>query len=197
MNRKQFGICCALVICVSLPGCVLLSALSTEWSENFALGTSGTDANHPALNDGKLDTVAMVGGNNKSRVFLLKFPEVKKVRRIVIHNDNLFWFYADYLDTETSEWRNFYSMRQLRNVGNRRTQSKYLLDRLNFETNMIRINVSRTVDDYVVSTPIARPGDKIVNKVSTIGGHYLPHFRVVDQAPARIREIEVYHLAEK
>lgn len=197
MNCRRFGIWFVLVLCFGLTGCVWLSALSTQWSENFALETHGTEANHPFINDGKLDTVAKVGGGNKPRVFLLKFPDVKKVRRIIIHNDNLFWFHVDYLDTETSEWQTCHSMRQRRDIGNRRTQSQYLVDRLNIKTNMIRIDVSRTVDDDVVPKPIAEPGDKIVNRKLTIGRLYLPHYRVIEQAPAKIREIEVYQLAER
>jgi hypothetical protein len=184
-------------MCFGLAGCVWLSALSTQWSENFALETYGTEANHPFINDGKLDTVAMVGGGNMPRVFTLKFPDVQKVRRIIIHNDNLFWFHVDYFDTETSEWETCYSMRQRRNIGNQRTQPQYLVDRLNVETNMIRIDVSRTVDDDVVPKPIAEPGDKVVNRKLTVGRLYMPHYRVIAQAPARIREIEVYQLAER
>ena len=197
MYRRQIGICFVLVMCFGLAGCVWLSALSTQWSENFALETYGTEANHPSINDGKLETVAQVGGTNRPRVFTLRFPDIKKVRRIVIHNDNLFWFHVDYLDMETLEWETCYSMRQRRNIGPGRTQTQYLVDRLNVETSMIRIDVSRTVDDYVVPKPIAEPGDKVVNRKLTVGRLYLPHYRVIEEAPARIREIEVYQLAER
>ena len=197
MYGRRSGFCFVLVMCIGLPGCVWLSALSTQWSENFALKSFGTEANHPSINDGKLDTVASVGGSNKPRIFMLKFPEAKKVRRIVIHNENLFWFHVDYLDMKTSEWETCYSMRQRRNIGTGRTQTQYLVDRLNFETNMIRIDVSRTVDDDIVPKPIAEPGDKVVNRKLTVGRLYIPHYRVIDQAPAKIREVEVYQLAER
>ena len=88
-------------------------------------------------------------------------------------------------------------MRQRRNIGTGRTQTQYLVDRLNVETNMIRIDVSRTVDDDIVPKPIPEPGDKVVNRKLTVGRLYIPHFRVIDQAPAKIREVEVYQLAER
>lgn len=197
MYRRRFGICFVLVMCFGLSGCVWLSALSTQWSENLARETYGTEANHAFINDGKLDTVAEVGGGNIPRIFILKFPDITKVRRVIIHNDNLFWFHLDYLDTETSKWETCYSMRQRRDIGTGRTQKQYLVDRLNVETSMIRIDVSRTVDDDVVPKPIAEPGDKVVNRKLTVGRLYLPHYRVIEQAPAKIREIEVYRLAER
>jgi hypothetical protein len=170
--------------------------LSTPWSKNFALATYGAEGNHPALNDGKLDPIAVTEAKNE-RVFTLKFPAVKPVRKIIIHNGNLFWFYVDYWDTEALEWKTVHSVRQRRDIGNQNAQPRYVIDRLNFQTNMIRINVSRTVDDQIITKPIAERGDKIVDRRMTLAGAYYPHYRVVKPARAQIREIEVYHLAEK
>jgi len=59
MILKTFSICC-LLVGISLSGCIWRSSLSTQWSENFALESYGTEADNPALNDGKLETVAPI-----------------------------------------------------------------------------------------------------------------------------------------
>jgi len=189
--RVQFGLGFALLLlCIFQSGCVL----STQWSDNVALSEHGSEANHPALIDGNLETIAVIPAKN-DRVFAVKFPAVKQVRKIVIHNGNLFRFDVDYLDSKTSEWKTIYSVRQRRDLENERAQSMYVLDRLDIETEAIRINVSRTVDDDVITKPIREPGDKVIDRGLTIGGVYYPHFRVLRPAWAQIREVEVYHLA--
>jgi hypothetical protein len=193
MDLKRFVVYISLLACVSLFGC---TSLSTQWSENFALATHGTKGNHPALNDGNLETIAAVPAKNE-RVFTLKFPDVRSVRKIVIHNGNLFRFEVDYLDTKTDQWKTIHSVRQRRDIQNQNAQSTYVIDRLNFQTDMIQINVSRTVDDDIITKPIREPGDKVVDRRLTLGGLYYPHFRVVRPAWAQIREVQVYHLASK
>ncbi len=194
MIFKRLAIGASLLFCTSLAGCLWSSQLSTQWSENFALATYGAEATPPEFNDGKLETIAVVAAKNE-RIFMLKFPAVKRVRKIIIHNDNLFRFDVDYWDTDNLEWKTVYSVRQRRDIENQRAQSEYVLERLNFQTNMIRINVSRTVDDDVVNKPIAEPGDKVVNRKLTVGGLYYPHYRVIKPGMAKLREIEVYNLA--
>ena len=61
---------------------------------------------------------------------------------------------------------------------------------------MIRIVVTRTVDDVIVNKMIAEPDDKIVDQRKTLAGFYYPHYRVMQPAMAQIREIEIYHLAK-
>ena len=61
---------------------------------------------------------------------------------------------------------------------------------------MIRVAVTRTVDDVIVNKIVAEPGDKIVDRRTTLVGQYYPHYRVMQPAIAQIREIEVYHLAQ-
>lgn len=193
---KQFGMPLLFTACISLSGCAWTSLLSNSWSENFALASHGSKANHPALNDGKLDTIAAIAAKNE-RIFTLKFPEVKPVRKIIIHNGNLFWFQVDYWDLDDFEWKTVHSVRQLRDIGKSRAPSAIVIDRLNCRTNTIRINVSRTVDDHVVTKVLLAPGDKVVDRRTTLAGAYYPHFRVIQPAWAQVREIEVYHLASK
>ena len=194
--RKHFGIFLLFAACINLTGCVWSSLLSNSWSENFALASHGSKANHPALNDGKLDTVAAVAATNE-RIFTLRFAEVKPVRKIIIHNGNLFWFHVDYWDLDKFEWKTVHSVRQLRDIGTERAPAEIVIDRLNCRTNTIRINVSRTVDDNVVTKVMLSPGDKVVDRRTTLAGAYYPHFRVIQPAWAQVREIEVYHLASK
>ena len=197
---KKLDVCYLFLVCITFSGCVWSSVLSTEWSENIALTSFGTQATHPALNDGKHDTIATARLMNKERVFAIKFDSIKPVRRIIIHNHNLFRFDVDYRDTKTTEltWKNAHSVRQRRGVGDERAQPKFVIDRLNFKTDTIRIKVSRTVDDRVISKPIADPDDMIVNHIRrTVGGRYIEYFRVIAPSIAAVNEIEVYHLDAK
>ena len=198
MKLRILDMRCILLACITLSGCVWSSVLSTEWSENIALTSFGTQATHPALNDGKRDTTASATLRNKERVFALKFDSIKPVRRIIIHNQNLFRFDVEYRDTKASQptWKNAHSVRQRRGVGDQRAQPKFVIDRLNFKTDIIRIKVSRTVDDRVISKPIADPDDMIVDHIRrTVGGRYVEYFRVIAPSMAEVNEIEVYHLA--
>ncbi|MXZ00856.1 hypothetical protein F4Y93_09510 [Candidatus Poribacteria bacterium] len=196
MRRIVLSISCLLFLCLHLNACNVAQLLSTQYSANIASAAYGTEANHPGMNDGNLNTLATLPAEN-DRNFIIRFAEVHPVRRIVIHNGNLFRFEMDYLNEESGEWETFDTVIQRRNVGDERAQAEFIFDRLNFRTKMIRVVVTRTVDDAVVNKIIAEPGDKVVNQRTTLAGHYYPHFRVIEPSVAQIREIEVYHLAEK
>ena len=195
MKRITLAICCLTAICLHLNACRVAQVLSTQYSENIASAVYGTEANHPGMNDGNLETLATLPARNE-RNFIIRFAEVHPVRKIVIHNGNLFRFEMDYLNAETDEWETFHTIVQRRNVGDDRAQAEFVFDRLNFETKMIRVAVTRTVDDVIVNKIMAEPGDKIVDQRKTLVGQYYPHYRVMQPAVAQIREIEVYHLAE-
>ena len=188
-------ICCLTVLCLHLSACRIAQVLSTQYSENIASAAYGTEANHPGMNDGNLQTLATLPARNE-RNFILRFSEVHPVRKIVIHNGNLFRFQMDYLNPETEEWETFDTVIQRRNIGDERAQAQFIFDRLNFQTKMIRVTVTRTVDDVIVNKIIAEPGDKVVDRRMTLVGQYYPHYRVMQPAIAQIREIEIYHLAE-
>ena len=170
--------------------------LSTQYSANIASATYGTEANHPGMNDGNLETLATLPAQNE-RYFIIRFADTHPVRKIIIHNGNLFRFEMHYLDEETDKWETFHTVVQRRNVGDDRAQAEYIFDRLNFRTKMIRIAVTRTVDDIIVNKLTTEPGDKVINRRTTLAGRYYPHFRVMQPSVAQIREIEIYHLAEK
>ena len=115
------------------------------------------------MNDGNLQTLATLPATNE-RNFIIRFAEVHPVRKIVIHNENLFRFEMQYLDSETEKWETFDTVIQRRNIGEERAQAEFVFDRLNFQTQMIRIAVTRTVDDVIVNKVIVEPGDRIVDK---------------------------------
>ncbi len=187
---------CLLITCFHLNACRIAQVLSTQYSENIASAAYGTEANHPGMNDGNLETLATLPGQN-DRNFIIRFTETHPVRKIVLHNGNLFRFEMHYLNEESGEWETFDTIIQRRNVGDERAQAEFIFDRLDFETKMIRVAVTRTVDDVIVNKVIAQPGDRIVDRRTTLMGQYYPHYRVIEPAAAQIREIEVYHLAEK
>ena len=184
-----------LFVCLQLNACRLAQVLSTQYSENIATANYGTEANHPGLNDGNLETVATLPAKN-DRNFILRFAEIHPVRKIVIHNGNLFRFQMEYLNSETDKWETFHSVIQRRNLEGKRAQPTFVIDRLDIETKMIRIAVSRTVDDIIVNKVVVDQGDKVVNRRMTIGNQYYPHYRVVRPSIAQVREIEIYHLAK-
>ncbi len=186
---------CILFICLSINGCRLAQVLSTQYSDNIASVNYGTEANHPGLNDGNLETVATLPATNE-RHFIIKFTDVQPVRKIILHNGNLFRFKMYYLNPETDSWETFNSVIQRRELDGKRAQAMFIFDRLNFHTQMIRITVTRTVDDVVVNKLKKEPGDKVVDQRTSFGDQYLPHYRVVRPSIAQIREIEVYHLAK-
>ena len=195
MRRMILMLCCLTTICLHLNACRVAQVLSTQYSENIASAAYGTEANHPGINDGNLETLATLPARNE-RNFIIRFAEVHPVRKIIIHNINLFRFEMDYLNPETGEWETFHTVIQRRNIGDDRAQPEFVFDRLNFQTKMIRVAVTRTVDDVIVNKIVAEPGDKVVDRRTTLVGQYYPHYRVMQPAAAQIREIEVYHLAE-
>lgn len=195
IRRNVFLSVLLLFTCLHLNACRLAQVLSTQYSENIATANYGTETNHPGLNDGNLETIATLPAKN-DRNYIIRFAEIHPIRKIVIHNGNLFRFQMEYLNSDTDKWETFHSVIQRRNLEGKRAQPTFVIDRLNIETKMIRIAVSRTVDDIVVNKVKLDQGDKVVNRRMTIGNQYYPHYRVVRPSIAQVREIEIYHLAK-
>ena len=193
--KKVPGYLCILFLCLPLSACRIAQVLTTQYSENIALSDHGTEANHPGLNDGNLETVATLPAANE-RNFIIQFADVRPIRKIVIHNGNIFRFDMAYLNPETDTWEIFDTVIQRRDLKGKRAQEKYVFDRLNLQTRMIRVTVNRTVDDIVINKITPDPGDKVLAYRRSLGGQYFPHYRVVRPSVAQVREIEVYHLAE-
>ena len=192
--RKVPGYLCILFLCLHLNACRIAHVLTNQYSENIALATYGTEANHPGLNDGNLQTVATLPATNE-RHFIIQFADIRPIRKIVIYNENIFRFDIAYLNPETDTWEIFDKVIQRRDLKGKRAQEKYVFDRLNLQTRMIRITVNRTVDDIVINKVTPDPGDKVLTYKRNLGGQYFPHYRVIRPSVAQLREIEVYHLA--
>jgi len=175
--------------------CMWTPILTTNWSENYALDANGGKSETPAINDGKFDTVAFSSAE-RPRHFIIQFAEPQKIRRIVIHNYNLFYFEIQYWDSSKMEWKTFQTVlqrRDVKGVDSKMIQPKYEFGSLSFMTDKIRINVTRTVDDDVVSKERPTQDDIIVNRIRKfVMGRFVEYYRVLVEKPAGVREIEVY-----
>ena len=183
-----------LIAALIFSGCNLSSILSSVPYENYALFA---EANQAELCDGNLKTIARVPDSD-TRQFTIKFVDPKHIRKIVIHNHNLYWFKIEYWNERLQKWKTLESIQQRRNIEgiSRRIQKKYEFKNLNFLTDKLRIDVSRTVDDRVVSKTSVKPDEHIVNvRRSTLHG-YREYYRVLKRSPASLREIEIYGMPE-
>jgi hypothetical protein len=169
--------------------------LTTNWSENYALDANGGKSEVPAINDGKLDTVAFSSAE-RPRHLIVQLAEPKKIRRIVIYNYNLLYFELQYWDSSKMEWKTFQTVlqrRDVKGVDSKTIQPKYEFGRFSFMTDKIRINVIRTVDDDIVSKDNPAQGDIVVDRIRKfIMGRFVEYYRVLVEKPAGVREIEVY-----
>jgi hypothetical protein len=184
---------CGIIIVI--PGCMWAPILTTNWSENYALDANGGKSDTPAINDGKLSTVAF-SSQKRPRHFIIQFAQPQQIRKIIIHNYNLFYFELQYWNSSKLEWKTIYTVRQRRDVkgvDSKVIQPKYEFGRLNFTTDKIRINVTRTVDDDVISKETPAKDDIVLNRIRKfILGRFVEYYRVLDEKPAGVREVEVY-----
>ena len=94
------------------------------------------------------------------------------------------------------EWKTSQTVRQRRDakgVDSKMIQPKYEFGRLSFMTDKIRINVTRTVDDDIVSKERPTQDDIVVNRIRDIVmGRFVEYYRVLVENTAGVREIEVY-----
>jgi hypothetical protein len=169
--------------------------LTTNWSENYALDANGGKSETPAINDGKIDTIAFSSAQ-RPRHLIVQLAEPKDIRKVVIYNYNLFYFDLQYWHNDKMEWKTFKTVRQRRDaqgVDSKMVQPKYEFGRLSFTTDKIRIDVTRTVDDDVVSKDRPSQDDIVVNRIRKfILGRFVEYYRVLVEKPAGVREIEVY-----
>ncbi len=188
------GLACGLLL--AAWGCAdLRSFITTEWSENYALSSLGSEASHPALNDGNVETVGETPVKARPRELTILLPEPRRIRRILITNDNLYYFSIDYWDASREQWRTLKQVWQRRDVEGRDrvVQPIFEVTRVNFETDRIRLRVTRTVDDIIVSKVVPAPDDKIVDRIrKVVAGSWVEYYRVWIESPARVREIQLF-----
>lgn len=178
-------------------GCHLSSILKNEPYENYAMFA---ESNPPKLTDGDINTIAQIPADEETRRFTVQFVEPKHIRKIVIHNHNLFRFSIEYWDNRLQKWKTLESVRQRRDIEgiSRRIQKEYVFKDLNFVADKLRIDVTRTVDDDVVSTTHLSPDDHIIDikRRNRLRGGYIEYYRVLKKSPASLRELEIYGTPE-
>jgi hypothetical protein len=201
MRMTRAGLAVAFAVVATTFGCAGMSSLlTTSWSENYANADTGSQASHPYLNDGKLSTVAMTPNRADPREFILKFDGERQVRRIKLTNDNLYRFKVAYWDGRREIWRDVQTVRQRRDVegAERVIQPLFVFGKLNFRTDRIRIEVTRTVDDIIVTKSAPGPNDTVIEHgFQNISGRQREYFRILIESPARVREVEVYGIDNK
>lgn len=198
--RRRLAVGLGVLALAFAVGCAGLSALlTTTWSDNYARASAGGEGTHPYLNDGKLSTVAETPNRADPREFIIQFDAPRRVRRIKLANDNLYRFRLEYWDAKREGWREIETIRQRRDVegAERIVQPRFEFTGINFETDRIRVDVTRTVDDVIVTKAAPEPNDTIIEHGwSEIGGRQREYFRVLIERPARVREVEVYGIAD-
>jgi len=184
-----------LITVLFLSGCNLSSILSNEKYENYAIFAQ---SNPPELTDGNLNSIAEVPEGD-TRLFEIRFAEPKHILQIVIHNHNLYRFKIEYWDERLQKWKILESVQQRREIEgiSRRIQKKYTFKNVNCITDKMRIEVSRTVDDRVVTKTSVAPDDIIVDidRGGSIYG-YREYYKVLKRSSASIREIQIFGLPE-
>lgn len=191
--RTRIGLIgAALALTACCAGCA--SLIHTEWSDNYALSELGAAANHPYLNDGKFSTVAETHPK-EPREFTLQFPEVKRIRRIKIENDNLHRFRIDYWDPRREKWETLETVWQRRDVEGleRQIQPRFDIRNINIQTDKLRVTASRTADDRIITKPAPEPGDIVIDhRRDVVAGRLLEYYRIIIESTARLREIQAF-----
>lgn len=136
---------------VILIGCGALFSVQ-EWSDNYAL-MDGTQSTTPQAIDGNLNTVgdavfaADVYGMTAASEVVITLPEKKKIRRIVVHTDNVVEFDVFVAKESHTSERNWTLIKEIK-----RAKSPVTVSVLTpYPTDRIRLRVMRTSDDAAKS----------------------------------------------
>ena len=167
---------------VILIGCGALFSVQ-EWSENYAL-MDGTQSTTPQAIDGNLNTIGdaiFPEGGGRLRLeseVIITLPEKKKIRRIVIHTDNVTEF--DVFVTKESQVteRNWTLVKEIKKAKSPVTVSILAP----YPTDRIRLRVKKTSGDAAMlrrSQANSPVGNTIFISAS-------------DRVPGKFREIELY-----
>ena len=174
---KNLAIICVVVLAVVLAGCAAASKsimAKQTWSENYAR-LKGVEATSPAMVDGDPGTSADsqipsdASTATKYTEAIVKLPEQKSIRKIVIDSTNLQSFAVYAGGTMENDWK------MLKEVKN--TEDLKITLNVSATTDKIRIRVVKTSDD--TTTPGGRGSQARLKR-----------------APAKIKEIELYGYAQ-
>ncbi|MBD3181676.1 hypothetical protein GF312_05240 [Candidatus Poribacteria bacterium] len=207
MTKISMRVIIYLLIIMTVQACSpKFSALLTEsLSENFALAANGAKSSHSRVVDGDYETWGVA--NPPDREFELKFPEMKKINRVIIYSRNITAYQVFGWDHKDKDWRRIGALgsatgRQKVYADRHKLNIPRFDHRINFTTDRIRIVVTRAESDGVYITRDPKESDKLLDrKIEYIGQgrNRVPIniYQVYRTGPAAIREIEVYsHLEE-
>jgi hypothetical protein len=174
---KNLAIICVVVLAVVLAGCAAASKsimAKQNWSENYAR-LKGVEATSPAMVDGDTGTSADsqvpsdASTATKYTEVIVKLPEQKSIRKIVIDSTNLQSFAVYAGGTMENDWK------MLKEVKN--TEDLKITLNVSATTDKIRIRIVKTSDDTTM--PGGRGSQARLKRAS-----------------AKIKEIELYGYAQ-
>lgn len=176
MLFRTFSFYSLLCLSAMLIGCSALFS-AQEWSENYSL-LQETRSTSPQMIDGNLETVgeAIFSQKTGSSDVLITLPEKKRIRRIVLHAENLKKFNI-YVDKgggiDGSDWQ------LVKEIFSVKTNPIDLAISIPFATDRVRIRVFKTTDG----------AQQTREKNQRLGG-----IRILNTTgtPGKIREIEIY-----
>ncbi len=136
---------------IILMGCAALFSVQ-EWSENYAL-MDGTQSTTPQAIDGNKNTIGdavfagdVIGMSAASEV-VITLPEKKKIRRIVIHTENVVEFDVFVAKESHTTDRNWVLIKEIK-----KARSPVIVSVLTpYPTDRVRLRVMRTSDDATKS----------------------------------------------
>ena len=176
---RTFGIICVVLLAVTLVGCSIAGKpimAKQSWSENYAKA-KGVEATSPLMVDGDPSTFAETQlptdstvGSTRLTEFVVKLPEPKTIRRVVVNSDNLqsFTIYAG--EQNANDWK---TLKEIKN-----TEGGKVDIPVSANTDRIKIRVLKTSDD--TTTPGGRGSQARLKR-----------------APAKIKEIELYGMVQE
>ena len=176
---RTFGLVCIVLLTVTLIGCSFSGkSIVTKqiWSDNYARA-KGVEATSPLMVDGDPGTIGETqlpvdtsAGATKYTEAVVKLPEPKSIRRIVVSSDNLQSFTVYSGGQSPDDWK---TLKEIKNI----KDTKVAMD-VSVTTDRIKVKVARTSDDTTI------PGGR--------GGQSrLKH------ALGKIKEIEIYGLVQE
>ncbi len=164
---------------VVLIGCNALFSVQ-EWSENYAM-MDGVQSTTPQAIDGNLNTIGdavfagdVVGMSAASEV-VITLPEKKKIRRIVVHSENVVEFDVFVAKESHTTERNWTLVKEIKNADNPATVAVLTP----YPTDRVRIRVRRTRDD--------------ASKSREFGARNVGYIQASNRrAVGKFREVELY-----
>jgi hypothetical protein len=203
MNKKFTVACFLLIMVFMVTGCgsKFSSLLSQSWSENYALAAYGSEASHPEINDGKIDTWGVT--QPPDRVYTITLSEEKEVHRILIYGGNIISYKLFCWDGRNGKWKLAGEVKDARikklvNYERLRTEVYTFDHRIKFKTSKIKLQVDKTKSDNINTTRTPGKNDKVINRrEENIGGLRIILYDVFVPGAATVREIKAYGHREK